>query len=208
MSDEKTLFDLLAEAQSEIESPKKDKRAQLGKREYKYADLGSVLSCIKPHLNSRGIFLSQKSVKSEQDNIYLIETSVSKGNERIVLDTEPYQYDADPREYGKRETYAKRYSLCKAFAIEGDQDTDGDVNVGHPQNNHVPENVNHAKSNYIAERVKKLKKEAIDSGVSEHGINDWYKSNFGEIPVNRLDESQVDNLITYLVTIKEDAESL
>lgn len=201
MSDEKTLFDLLAEAQSEIESPKKDKRAQLGKREYKYADLGSVLSCIKPHLNSRGIFLSQKSVKSEQDNIYLIETSVSKGNERVVLDTEPYQYDADPREYGKRETYAKRYSLCKAFAIEGDQDTDGDINVDHPQNNHV-------KSNHIAERVKRLKKEAIDSGVSEQGINAWYMSNFGETPVNRLDESQVDNLMTYLVTIKEDIESL
>lgn len=201
MSDEKTLYDLLAEAQSEIESPKKDKRAQLGKREYKYADLGSVLSCIKPHLNSRGIFLSQKSVKSEQDNIYLIETSVSKGSERIVLDTEPYQYDSDPREYGKRETYAKRYSLCKAFAIEGDQDTDGDINISHTQNNHV-------KSNHIAERVKRLKKEAIDSGVSEQGINDWYSSNFGETPVNRLDESQVDSLMTYLVTIKEDIESL
>lgn len=201
MSDEKTLYDLLAEAQSEIESPKKDKRAQLGKREYKYADLGSVLSCIKPHLNSRGIFLSQKSVKSEQDNIYLIETSVSKGNERIVLDTEPYQYDADPREYGKRETYAKRYSLCKAFAIEGDQDTDGDINVDRLQNNHV-------KSNHIAERVKRLKKEAIDSGVSEQGINDWYKANFGETPVNRLDESQVDSLMTYLTTIREDIESL
>lgn len=201
MSDEKTLYDLLAEAQSEIESPKKDKRAQLGKREYKYADLGSVLSCIKPHLNSRGIFLSQKSVKSEQDNIYLIETSVSKGNERVVLDTEPYQYDADPREYGKRETHAKRYSLCKAFAIEGDQDTDGDINVDRPQNNHV-------KSNHIAERVKRLKKEAIDSGVSEQGINDWYKANFGETPVNRLDESQVDSLMTYLATIKEDIESL
>lgn len=201
MSDEKTLYDLLAEAQSEIESPKKDKRAQLGKREYKYADLGSVLSCIKPHLNSRGIFLSQKSVKSEQDNIYLIETSVSKGNERIVLDTEPYQYDADPREYGKRETYAKRYSLCKAFAIEGDQDTDGDINVDRPQNNNV-------KSNHIAERVKRLKKEAIDSGVSEQGINDWYKANFGETPVNRLDESQVDSLMTYLTTIREDIESL
>lgn len=201
MSDEKTLYDLLAEAQSEIESPKKDKRAQLGKREYKYADLGSVLSCIKPHLNNRGIFLSQKSVKSEQDNIYLIETSVSKGNERIVLDTEPYQYDADPREYGKRETYAKRYSLCKAFAIEGDQDTDGDINISHSQNNH-------AKGNHIAERVKRLKKEAIDSGVSEQGINSWYESNFGETPVNRLDESQVNNLMTYLVTIKEDAESL
>jgi len=201
MSDEKTLYDLLAEAQSEIESPKKDKRAQLGKREYKYADLGSVLSCIKPHLNSRGIFLSQKSVKSEQDNIYLIETSVSKGNERVVLDTEPYQYDADPREYGKRETYAKRYSLCKAFAIEGDQDTDGDINIGHPQNNHV-------KSNHIAERVKRLKKEAIDSGVSEQGINEWYMSNFGETPVNRLDESQADSLMTYLSTIKKDAELL
>lgn len=201
MSDEKTLFDLLAEAQSEIESPKKDKRAQLGKREYKYADLGSVLSCIKPHLNKRGIFLSQKSVKSEQDNIYLIETSVSKGSERIVLDTEPYQYDADPREYGKRETYAKRYSLCKAFAIEGDQDTDGDVNLGHAQNNH-------AKSNHIAECVKRLKKEAIDSGVSEQGINSWYNANFGEIPVNRLDESQVDSLMTYLATIKKDVESL
>lgn len=201
MSDEKTLYDLLAEAQSEIESPKKDKRAQLGKREYKYADLGSVLNCIKPHLNKRGIFLSQKSVKSEQDNIYLIETSVSKGTERIILDTEPYQYDSDPREYGKRETYAKRYSLCKAFAIEGDQDTDGDINVDHPQNNHV-------KSNHIAERVKRLKKEAIDSGVSEQGINDWYKANFGETPVNRLDESQVDSLMTYLTTIKKDAESL
>lgn len=123
---ERTIYDLLAEAQAEMRNPRKTKQGQVGPRRYMYATLDDVLDCVKPALMSRGIFLTQSTRRIDGD-VYAIVTSARKGDEVAELDVEPYRFDANPQELGKRETYAKRYGLCKAFAITGDDDTDGDV---------------------------------------------------------------------------------
>ena len=123
---ERTIYDLLAEAQAEMRNPRKTKQGQVGPRKYMYATLDDVLDCVKPALMSRGIFLTQSTRRIDGD-VYAIVTTAYKGSESAELDVEPYKFDANPQELGKRETYAKRYGLCKAFAITGDDDTDGDV---------------------------------------------------------------------------------
>lgn len=119
MADE-GIYSLLAKAQAAMVSPKKNGVGQIGTRKYAYATLDDVLDAIKPPLNENGLFLTQRTVNGE--NCLFIQTIVGHGSETLLLDEEPYEYDPNPQEYGKRETYAKRYGLCKAFAIVGDED--------------------------------------------------------------------------------------
>ena len=119
------IYTLLAQAQAEMPIPEAVKTGQQGNRKYKYVTLAQVLDIIRPPLNRRGIFLTQKTVMNEKG--MFIQTIVGHGDETLVLDEEPYEYQSSPQEYGKRETYAKRYSLFKAFGIVGDEDTDGNV---------------------------------------------------------------------------------
>lgn len=123
---DKGIYTLLAEAQSEMPIPEAVKTGQQGNRKYKYVTLAQLLDIVRPPLNRRGIFLTQKTVVSEK-GAFFIQTTVGCGDQTIVLDEEPYEYDRSPQEYGKRETYAKRYSLQKAFGLVGDEDTDGNA---------------------------------------------------------------------------------
>lgn len=200
---EKGIYALLAEAQSEMKAPKKDKTGQVGPRWYEYASLDAVLASIKPPLNARGLFLTQKTVPHE--SWLVIQTAVATDAVQLVLDEQPYEYDPNPQELGKRETYAKRYSLCKAFAIVGDEDTDGDVEGKAPK---VKRPVKRPEPDAGIEEVKVLKAEALEAGIKEEGVNAWYAAKFGKAPMNKLTRQQLNELKDYLRTVTEDARSL
>ena len=62
MSD-KTLVEALAKAQSEMDAPVKDKKnPQFGSL---YASLGSIITAVKPALNSNGIAYVQRYMPNE-----------------------------------------------------------------------------------------------------------------------------------------------
>lgn len=203
MDSEKSLYDLLAEAQEEIQNPKKFGRGQVGSRIYNYATLDDVLECVKPPLNKRGIFLTQRTEqimgRSEDGtpNVFgiVIQTIVAKGGTELVLDNEPYEFDKNPQEYGKRETYAKRYSLCKAFAITGDEDTDGDVKhstkpQAKPSTKSQP-TVNQQAGNQRkswVDRLKQLEQECISKGLDPDAMR---QQMFGDLNVDAMDIDQM-----------------
>lgn len=193
---EKGIYTLLAEAQGEMKPPKKDKTGQVGPRKYEYASLDAVLASVKPPLNARGIFLTQKT--ASHDDQLVMQTVVATDEVQLVLDEQPYEYDQNPQELGKRETYAKRYSLCKAFAIVGDEDTDGDVQAKEPAK----------KAPNAMRMIAGLKMQAMELGVKEDGINAWYEAKFGKTPMNRLDKRQTEELVGYLRKIIADAKSI
>ena len=131
MSGTETLAEALCEAQKAMRNPAKDKTARVrtrggGEYTYSYTTLDAVLDIVRPALNAHGVFLTQHSERIDDAHIVL-HTSVVRGGENAELDATPYQYDTDPQEFGKRETYARRYSLLKAFGLAGDDDTDGDT---------------------------------------------------------------------------------
>ncbi len=200
---EKGIYTLLAEAQGEMKSPKKDKTGQVGPRKYEYASLDAVLASVKPPLNARGIFLTQKTATRE--SWLTIQTIVVADEVPLVLDEQPYEYDPNPQELGKRETYAKRYSLCKAFAIVGEEDTDGDVERKAPK---AKRPANRPEPDAGIEEVKALKAEALKAGIKEEGVNAWYTAKFGKAPMNKLTRQQLEELKDYLLTVTEDARSL
>lgn len=129
MADGKTpIYDLLAEAQKDMSNPKMNGEGQIGSRRYKYAELADVLKVVRTALNEHGLYLLQKTSRDESGAMY-ISTCVCRGDEVVELDREFYEYESDPQNFGKRETYARRYSLNKAFGLAGEDDNDA-ANVG------------------------------------------------------------------------------
>ena len=212
---EEGIYSLLAKAQQEMTSPKKNGIGQIGTRKYAYATLDDVLDAIKPKLNESGLFLTQRTARSE--NGLVIQTLVGHGSETLLLDEEPYEYDPNPQEYGKRETYAKRYSLCKAFAIVGDEDTDGDVQQAAPSNPRwkttgttkaakvQPSKAQPDKKKWLT-RCLQLNAQCMAQGVKETDLDSWYQASFGDVQPSDLTIQQVTEWGKYLAQIAKDSD--
>ena len=121
---EKTLVEALAKAQSEMDSPVKDKKnPQFSSL---YASLGSIITAVKPALNNNGIAYVQRSVPVEGG--ISVETVFYGMGETI--ETGPVTIPAakvTPQGFGSAMTYAKRYSLAMACGVDADEDDDGNA---------------------------------------------------------------------------------
>lgn len=193
---------------------------------YKYSSLASIEAIVKPPLNSLGVFVGQRTVVHDLLGV-CIQTYVACGETELVLDHEPYQLDRDPKENGSRTTYAKRYGMCKAFCLEGMEDGDiqGIDPQGNPmqpqypqqeatkadstaqsaqggrstrQRGKSPQNrpADPRKETYA--HVAKLKMQAMELGAPESDIDAWYKTQFGDVAVNRLTDEQLQELVRFL----------
>lgn len=193
----KTLAALLAEAQAEMPNPKKSREGQKGYQKYKYATLDAVLDIVKPPLNKRGIFLSQPCSRTESGSM-LVRTIVMFGSEKLELDTKPYEYNSDPQEFGKRETYARRYSLLTAFGLAGEDDTDGDTGPSEPRNpaNHPlgktrGKDADEGRRKKMLARVAQLKAQLMERGLTEDGLDAYLPAHYNVDSVGKLTDEQL-----------------
>ena len=190
------LIRLLAEAQAEMPNPKKDREGQKGYQKYKYATLDKVLDIVKAPLNARGIFITQPTGMTD-DGRMRVQTVVFRDGAQMVLDTKPLEYDSDPQEFGKRETYARRYSLLTAFGLAGEDDTDGDTGPKAPANptNHVlgkttaPKPVDKRKK--MLARVAQLKATLMERGLTEEGLDAYLIAHYDVDGVDKLTDEQL-----------------
>lgn len=210
MSDE-GIYSLLAKAQAGMASPKKNGVGQVGPRKYAYATLDDVLDSIKQALNENGLFLTQRTARGE--SCLFIQTLVGHGSETLLLDEEPYEYDPNPQEYGRRETYAKRYGLCKAFAIVGDEDTDGDVQAKAQPDprwkttgttaKRQPED----KRKKMLARIAQLKAKLMERGLTEEGLDAYLPAHYKVDSIDKLtDEQLIDYGKQLAKTVEEQKE--
>lgn len=204
----KSLATLLAEAQAEMPNPKKIREGQKGYQKYKYATLDTVVDIIKKPLNSRGIFLTQPCEKAE-DGTMRVQTVVMHEGERIVLDTKPYEYDSDPQEFGKRETYARRYSLLTAFGLAGEDDTDGDTGLKQAPSTSgraaakatgkdKPETSPEERRKKMLAKCAQLAAKCIENGVSTGTTDTYMVSTFNVQTMNDLTDEQLVEFGKYL----------
>lgn len=188
------LMELLSEAQKEMPNPKKSREGQKGYQKYKYATLDAVLDIVKPPLNSRGIFLSQPSGKLD-DGTMRVQTVVFYKGTQMVLDTKPYEYDSDPQEFGKRETYARRYSLLTAFGLAGEDDTDGDTGpkkeaAKAPAKRHEPQQVPDRRTRMLV-KVASYKAQLMERGLKEEGLDAYLPAHYDVDSVDKLTDDQL-----------------
>lgn len=197
MADTKTLAEALCAAQGQMQNPKKDKTAKVrtrtgGEYTYNYTTLDAVLDVVRPALNENGVFLSQRSEVAE--NGMLLQTAVMYGDSVQVLDVTPYQYDSDPQEFGKRETYARRYSLLKAFGLAGDDDTDGDTGSGGttpPSPRATAKRKPDDKRKKMLARIAQLKAKLMERGLTEEGLDAYLIAQYGVDSVDKLTDEQL-----------------
>lgn len=197
MEETKSLSTLLAEAQAEMPNPKKDREGQKGYQKYKYATLDKVLDIVKAPLNARGIFITQPTGMTD-DGRMRVQTVVFRDGAQMVLDTKPFEYDSDPQEFGKRETYARRYSLLTAFGLAGEDDTDGDTGPAKAAPKPASKAAQPKKAQQVPDRrtrmlakVAKYKATLMERGLSEDGLNAYLTAHYNVDSPDKLTDEQL-----------------
>ena len=89
----------------------------------KFASLGSCMATARAQLAARGIALRQ-SAEQDDRGTWLV-TFAYDGQDEKELSRVPLAVNADPQKQGSALTYARRYGICAAFGLVGEEDDDG-----------------------------------------------------------------------------------
>ncbi|QKV17822.1 ERF family protein [Oricola thermophila] len=117
------LYAALAAAQGELRNPEKSKKADTGKYQYNYADIGDVLETVLPVLSRHGLALTQPTVI--RDNTIVLITRVSFKDESIESEYPVCSLNGNHQAMGAAMTYARRYALTSLVGVAAVDDTDG-----------------------------------------------------------------------------------
>lgn len=117
------IWQKLARAQSKMGNPRLDKVNP--RFNTKYATLASVINCVRGPLNEEGLFMWNETVR--EDGMPFVVTKVTDGTEVVELGMVEHFPATDPQKNGSALTYSKRYSICAAFGIVGEEDDDGNT---------------------------------------------------------------------------------
>lgn len=119
-----TIAEALAAAQAEMTDPAKDSINPHFKS--RYADLASILKCVRPVLARHGIALTQTTGITDAGGVILITALMWRG-ESIIGRYPVAPVKADPQGYGSAMTYARRYALQAIVGVAADDDDDGNA---------------------------------------------------------------------------------
>ena len=114
----------LAKAQAEIRNPNKNTKNTFFKNEY--ADLTSVLGCIRPVASANGLSFIQ-AVEAYNGNVAVTSQITHSSGQWIkqVASVEVPKTSKNPiQDLGSMATFLKRYQAQSIWAICGDEDTD------------------------------------------------------------------------------------
>jgi len=121
-----TLASAMALAFAEIEAATKDANNPHFKS--KYADLGAVISAVKPALINHGLFFTQHCHPSEDGVIVETFLGHTDGEEKSLGKLYVPANKRDAQGFGSALTYARRYALMTAFGVPTEDD-DGNAAV-------------------------------------------------------------------------------
>lgn len=123
----------LAEAQSEIQPPAKDKTARVktkagGEYTFDYVDLASVLDAVRGPLAKHGLSISQGT--AGENGKTALETRLMHVSGQWMESAYPLSFQGSAQEKGSELTYARRYALCAMLGIAAEADDDGNAASG------------------------------------------------------------------------------
>lgn len=225
------LAEALAKAQGKIKTPVKNQTVRLEfsggrSKEYKYADLASVIDAIREPLAENGLAYFHKMGNCETVfgmRTILVHSSGEKVDTWYPL---PDPTKTKAQDFGSAMTYARRYSLSSLLGIASDDDDDGqganNINGNNEsKNNRQNREQNRGKSENIApkneqknENVKILGQDFVmpfgDAGVKGSklsSLNDVTLANILKYVSTELQKEPKPKNTAQLVTIKVNVES-
>ncbi|MBR5007839.1 MAG: ERF family protein [Methanocorpusculum sp.] len=173
-----TLFSDLVKAQAEFPTLPKDKSGY----GYKYTDLDTVISTVKPILAKHNLGFMQ--MLTNLDGRSAITTRIFNSSGEWIEDTTPLPDVAMAKtnaaqNLGAAITYMKRYTLCAMLGISSDEDVDGNaqMNAPKPQNNSKPQEMDAEKQKVINTLLatKKADGSFVFTPAEKKNFADWQK---------------------------------
>jgi len=118
------LLDALAKAAGTMDNPKFDQTNPHFRS--KFASLAACEAVVRPRLAAEGVMYRQTCMADEAGS-WLVTIGYGKGAE-VELSRVPIVVVGNgPQAMGSSLTYAKRYGLCAAFGLAGEEDDDGNA---------------------------------------------------------------------------------
>lgn len=118
-----SLYEKLAELQAVIGvAVKAETVGQVGTRQYKYADLGTVLDLVVAPMRERGMVIVT-TIADRQ----LLTAIRDLESDDTIKSAWPLPETDDPQTLGKAVTYGRRYSIVTMLGLVAEADTDGFV---------------------------------------------------------------------------------
>ena len=119
-----TLLDALAAAAGAMDNPKFDSTNPHFRS--KFASLAACEAVVRPRLAEHGVMYRQTCAKDEGGS-WLVTIAYGMGAEVEMSRVPLVMVGSDPQKQGSALTYAKRYGLCAAFGLAGEEDDDGNA---------------------------------------------------------------------------------
>jgi len=98
----------------------------------KYFDINKVIEVLKPILNELNLILIQPLtyIDNGVETKPALRTCLidAETNKKILEDITILPANPKPQEQGKNITYFRRYSLTSMLLLQGEEDTDGNIN--------------------------------------------------------------------------------
>jgi ERF superfamily len=125
-----SIYKQMFEALGELGPITKTSKGQVGRREFTYADLPTVLETVRPVLRKHGLEIVQDSAVDE--GVFKVWTIIfNEGWEHVERGQVGMELTSDPQANGQIISYCRRYSILLSLNLS----TEDDENKFHKQEN-------------------------------------------------------------------------
>nr|DAI10500.1 MAG TPA: ERF superfamily protein [Caudoviricetes sp.] len=171
----------LADFQSEVKDPSKDKENPYFKS--KYVALDGVLQTVRPVLAKHGLSVMQLPTS---DETAVTVTTLLMHSSGQFIESEPFKVlltKKDAQAAGSALTYARRYSLSSVLGIAWDDDDDGD---------------SIAETNVTKELLAEIQELAQVKNIENKNVSNFIRATFNKTSAKLLDMQQLQQLKAWL----------
>lgn len=171
----------LADFQSEVKDPSKDKENPYFKS--KYVALDGVLQTVRPVLAKHGLSVMQ--LPTSDDTAVTVTTLLMHSSGQFI-ESEPFKVlltKKDAQAAGSALTYARRYSLSSVLGIAWDDDDDGD---------------SIAETTVTKELLAEIQELAQVKNIENKTVSNFIRATFNKSNAKLLDMNQLQQLKAWL----------
>lgn len=104
-------------------SIKRDRSVSAGRMNYNYATLDEILDVVRPLLAEQGLYLSggYETIGDRMIGYTRVVHAETGDSECCYF---PIDFNASPQDFGKQQTYGRRYSITNLLALATEEDDD------------------------------------------------------------------------------------